>query len=381
MISTRTIRVDKRTKSLNEMSYKEKVILPKGVFGDCKIAKPICKKYSSEACEMYLRKTWEIHNRNLSVVPLVRMSSRNRSYGRDLQTIFTLDTAVSDNRKRNILRQCTSGLKYLHRHKIVHKNINPTNVIVSAPNSKGVEIIKLMSFGKVDESYLASEVLVDGKYGSESDIFALGCVFHFVIHNGQHPYASENTKDNIINGNAVGLEIQADSFLMITQMLHHNSSSRSGLNKILQNYYFWPAKKCLLFFKTACDACKMLNSNNEPSSIVLDELNSFHSLSIGYNDWRKVVSSDIYRNTKTQKRCFKNNTSDLIRAVSQSVSSENAFKVNHTKEDIWKIWSSKFPCLLPFVYSVLRNVSHNKLQRFYAKGTELPSFHKSVLGC
>ena len=156
-------------------------------------------------------------------------------------------------------------------------------------------------------------------------------------------------------------------------MIEHNPTDRCGLNAILSHYYFWPGKKCLLFVNAANRACKMLKENNDRT--LLDDLNAYHSISIGYKDWRRAVPFEIYRNQTTKK--FRNSTRDLIKAIANSPKCNNFQKSSNS---LWKIWSAKFPCLLPFIYGILQDVSHPPLRKFYQNNTELPKFHKLILG-
>ena len=158
-------------------------------------------------------------------------------------------------------------------------------------------------------------------------------------------------------------------------MIRHTPSDRCGLNSILSHYYFWPAKKCLSFFTAVNRTCKMLKQNNDRS--LLDDLNSFHSISIGYKDWRRAVPADIYRNRKYQKK-FRNVTTDLLQAISVSTKCNNF--ATRPSDELWDIWSSKFPCLLPFTYGVLQGVTHSPLKKFYQHNTDLPKFHNLLLG-
>jgi hypothetical protein len=178
--------------------------------------------------------------------------------------------------------------------------------------------------------------------------------------------------DNILNGNAAGLEIEGNSFLMIAQMIRHKPADRCGLNAILSNYYFWPAKKCLAFFNAACKTLKQTKDMG-----LKDDLNAFHSISIGYKDWRRAVSADIYRNRNYQRK-FRNVTSDLVLAIAISIRCNNF--TSRPSNALWNTWSQKFPCLLPFTYGILRDINSPSLRKFYQYNSDLPKFHNAILG-
>ncbi|KAF9224806.1 kinase-like protein [Gyrodon lividus] len=178
------------------------------------------------------------------------------------------DIAVSFDPKR-ALRQITSGLRHLHSLKIVHRDIKPQNILVSAPN-KGVSErdggrrMLISDFGlckklEVDQTsfvptaqgaqaagtvgwrapeILRGEVKLDdtlsddtsqSSRGSTStvvnggsstpnassgkstrltkavDIFASGCLFYYVLTNGSHPFGSKFERESNIIKNVKSL--------------------------------------------------------------------------------------------------------------------------------------------------------------------------------
>ncbi|KAF7292896.1 hypothetical protein MIND_01188700 [Mycena indigotica] len=176
------------------------------------------------------------------------------------------DIAIAFEPKR-ALRQITSGLKHLHGLKLVHRDIKPQNILVSAGTGRGgtkayrmlisdfglckkldvdqtsflptnhgtmaagtvgwraPEIlrgdVKLDEFGtSTDDSSVSSQGTI-GSNGSNAttgkptrltksvDIFALGCLFFYTLTNGGHPYGDRFEREaNIMKGtkNLSGLE-------------------------------------------------------------------------------------------------------------------------------------------------------------------------------
>ena len=125
-----------------------------------------------------------------------------------------------------ILKDCASGLSFIHSLNIVHRDLKPHNILVSQNNvakicdmglGKKLEISH-SSFGgtstyglrsmhlsptnpKSDSSndatgavgsvgWQANEVLQGGRLTKAVDIFSMGCVFYFILTRGKHPFGN-----------------------------------------------------------------------------------------------------------------------------------------------------------------------------------------------
>ena len=154
----------------------------------------------------------------------------------------------------DILRQIIGGVRYLHSLKIVHRDLKPQNILVAMPRGRpGSRALRLLisDFGlckKLDDNqssfrattahaagtsgWRAPELLVDDDkspvtQGADSqhtessepavvdpqtnrratraiDIFSLGCVFYYVLTEGNHPFDKDGKfmrEANIVKGN------------------------------------------------------------------------------------------------------------------------------------------------------------------------------------
>ena len=112
-----------------------------------------------------------------------------------------------------LTKQILSTVNYLHSKKIVHRCIEPNNILIEP--QKGLDTIKIIDFGTAkffdpkkimkeqfgDLLYKAPEIF-KGKYDSGVDIWAVGVIFYQMIA-GTHPFKVENdeeTMENIMKG-------------------------------------------------------------------------------------------------------------------------------------------------------------------------------------
>lgn len=139
-----------------------------------------------------------------------------------------------------ILLQMATGLQYIHSKELIHRDVKPGNILISAENPA---VIKFADFGLAKyvlnrkdevtwtmrqgtEGWMAPEVEIKSqnpsreekvKAGQKSDIFALGCVFFFFLVPGIHPFGNNKTeiKKNIKSGNQHGINVDSKWWLWL----------------------------------------------------------------------------------------------------------------------------------------------------------------------
>ena len=139
-----------------------------------------------------------------------------------------------------VLMQISTGLSYLHEKGIVHRNLKSQNILLQliTPN---IVLFKLADFGfgkqqrpiapEVDKCYTAPELLncdenVEPTF--ESDVWALGVIFHYVLSGGQRQFED---KPSVESRDWAAADL-------ITQLMHKDPKDRPKSCLVLYHPYF-----------------------------------------------------------------------------------------------------------------------------------------------
>ena len=103
-----------------------------------------------------------------------------------------------------ILKQVTEGLGFLHKKKIFHRELKPSNVFISRAVGDLRPMMKLGNFGiyrkagqqrllemSSSKSWLPAEAHDKFTFTAAMDLFALGLLFGFTLSRGRHPYGDD----------------------------------------------------------------------------------------------------------------------------------------------------------------------------------------------
>ena len=125
--------------------------------------------------------------------------------GKDLETLIT-QGSLSKPELLEALAQTCEGLAYAHERGVIHRDVKPSNILVTQ-QGKRIQA-KLTDFGValVDRSnlteqgvwmgtvnYMAPEYLDTGKATPSSDLFAVGVMLYEVLTGGRKPFTGETT--------------------------------------------------------------------------------------------------------------------------------------------------------------------------------------------
>ncbi|KAI9056342.1 hypothetical protein FKP32DRAFT_1586082 [Trametes sanguinea] len=281
------------------------------------------------------------------------------------------DIVVAFDPKR-ALRQITSGLRHLHALKIIHRDIKPQNILISYAK-KGVgenagHRMLISDFGlckklEYDQTsflptahgsmaagtvgwrapeILRGEVKLDDAGSDESqssrgsvgtptpgtpmgkptrltksvDIFALGCLYYYVLTNGLHPFGDRYEREFNILKNAKNLEglerfgeEGAEGVDLITRML---SPEAPDTTSCLLHPYFWDAGKRLTFLQDASDRFEIMCRDPKDANLVALERGAQDVVG---TDWHARLDKLFIENLGKFRKYDGRSVQDLLRAL------------------------------------------------------------------
>ncbi|XP_043209304.1 serine/threonine-protein kinase/endoribonuclease IRE1-like [Amphibalanus amphitrite] len=172
----------------------------------------------------------------------------------------------------SILRDSSNALEWLHEKSIVHRDIKPSNLML-VKSKKGEIVTKLADFGISKEmtatkiqmtagigtlDWMAPEAHTGGyQQGTEktADIFSLGCVFHFIIFSGKHPFGDLSDRmANIQQGKPCLANIEDPKSVsvatrhLIEEMLQIDPTERPSSTYVVNHPALWTTEKTKEFF-------------------------------------------------------------------------------------------------------------------------------------
>jgi len=197
-----------------------------------------------------------------------------------------------------VCRDVTTGLKELHRQKIIHRDIKPHNVLIFLEETSlgTIPKAKLTDFGlsrvmdkrpdgvttsrgnRGTDTYLPPEVYLhtegDMPFDLQPsfDIFSLGILLAFTMSKGRHIFAGSDGPSPIfippnIMRNNVNWELVSSPELtslrnLLRVMLAMSPAERSQVNVILEHPFFWDSKRTFDFILAVSNDIKNNATDN-----------------------------------------------------------------------------------------------------------------------
>lgn len=181
--------------------------------------------------------------------------------GGDLLNYVRKRKKLEEGEARVLFKQIIQGLGYIHKRKILHRDIKLDNILLDGKGRVKIAdfgVSKLVKSGDVmheqsgTPAYIAPEILKEEGYrGFKADIWSAGVVF-FAMLCGTVPFKASNMKElhkMIIKGKYnLKEEISPDAKHLLRQMLETDPSKRISIKKILEHPWILQADPQLEIF-------------------------------------------------------------------------------------------------------------------------------------
>ncbi|WWC69578.1 uncharacterized protein I206_103521 [Kwoniella pini CBS 10737] len=331
------------------------------------------------------------------------------------------ELAVALDRKK-ALTQITAGLKHLHGMKIIHRDIKPQNVLVSRGKDGALRML-VSDFGlarrldqgqssfaptannlagslgwrapecirgqvKLNEGVLfdptstfssssSSSLLDDNTPPIEDkdknnrltkavDLFALGCLYFWVLMSGEHPYGETyNRESNIVKGDMVNMENLSilgeegeEAKELIGRLLSLEPGSRPDTSECLVHPFFWNPGKRLSFLCDASDRFEIMeNDPPEPTLITLET----NANDVVGKDWYSKLDKTFTNNLGKYRKYKGNSVRDLLRAMRnkkhhyQDLEPSVKRHLGQLPNGFLHYFTSRYPKLFLHVHGVIKN--------------------------
>ncbi|WJX74639.1 non-specific serine/threonine protein kinase [Trifolium repens] len=175
-----------------------------------------------------------------------------------------------------LLRDVVFGMTYLHEEGYLHRNLNPSSILITTGKRLRAKISDFSVSRKLDGNMIlydnvtsnlgwqAPEVLRHQRQTRASDIFSRGCVFSFCLRDGQHPFGDGDDSeraDNILkNKKCITSAPEVED--IISKLLHPIPEQRPYVEDILLHPMFWSQEKRLQLFCDSGDELKFCRDAN-----------------------------------------------------------------------------------------------------------------------
>ncbi|KAG0199934.1 bifunctional endoribonuclease/protein kinase ire1 [Mortierella sp. GBA30] len=257
---------------------------------------------------------------------------------------------------------------------------------------KDDELLQVMVNGGADESSSLSSSSSQGTgVGSGTgtgkanrmtraiDIFSAGCVFYYVLTNGEHPFGDRYSRERNILLNRPNLEgldsmgqegVEAKD--LISKMIAHNPADRPDAFAVMHHPFFWSANKRLMFMQDCSDRFEIedrgVDTSSPPSSssdqqspsplLVKLEQNAKEILG---KDWYKVIDRTLVDNLGKYRKYDGNSVRDLLRALRnkkhhyQDLPPHVKRALGELPHGFLNYFTSRFPKLMLHLYYIVAN--------------------------
>jgi len=173
------------------------VYLAKDTWLDIKVAIKVPHKQSAELYKLLKEPRLQAALNHPNIVRMIAAEKENKIFfmvmeyvkGKTLEKILEKEKVLDCDKAIDLIRQIAQGVDHAHKNKIIHRDLRPSNIMVSEDGTA-----KITDFGTSawltnvpyastrigSPPYMAPEQFL-GKASYQSDVYSIGCIFYEMI--------------------------------------------------------------------------------------------------------------------------------------------------------------------------------------------------------
>eukprot|EP00293_Proteomonas_sulcata_P020599 CAMPEP_0184300394 /NCGR_PEP_ID=MMETSP1049-20130417/10813_1 /TAXON_ID=77928 /ORGANISM="Proteomonas sulcata, Strain CCMP704" /LENGTH=285 /DNA_ID=CAMNT_0026611099 /DNA_START=74 /DNA_END=931 /DNA_ORIENTATION=+ len=277
------------------------------------------------------------------------------------------------------------GVAYLHSLGIVHRDLKPGNVLLSIEGN-----IKISDMGlskRLDKEQSSFETLSAGTIGWRApelilgerctkavDIFAVGCIMHYLLTGGHHVFGERMMRDaNIVRDqpDTSRLAQHPEARDLVLQLVRREPKQRPTAAQALCHPFFWSQDKCLRFLLDCSDRVE----NETPTSDLVVSMDK-HGAEVFAGRWDAHLDPAFIATLLERRKYNYSSLRDLLRAIRNK---KNHFRelpqdvqtmIGTVPDGYMQHFRQKFPCIVLAMYSFVKeqqfDVSETIFQKYFA---------------
>ncbi|KAJ6239817.1 ire1-related [Anaeramoeba flamelloides] len=283
---------------------------------------------------------------------------------------FTQDN-IATNSLYRFLHQIVDGMVFLHDLRIVHRDLKPQNILVDQngiPKITDFSLCKNLKEGEKSFSnteravgtkgWQAQEVLLEKRVNPKIDVFALGCVFHYILTQGKHPFGENYEREINIRNEKPDLSPlmkMSEAYDLISWMIESDPNKRPTMKEVQKHPMFWDSNQKLNFLLNASDVLEF--EHNSSPLIKAFEKNGHR---IFGENWMDYFDELFLSQLKSYRNYNGNSLRDLLRIIRnkknhyKEMSKKLKLEIGSIPDGFLNYFLSQFPGLFIYVYHFSR---------------------------
>ncbi|KAI9142167.1 hypothetical protein BKA69DRAFT_1124149 [Paraphysoderma sedebokerense] len=253
-------------------------------------------------------------------------------------------------------------------------NSSSGNHTLTSTSSMTVSSTSTSTTATSDSVSSSSRLIAPTRITRSIDIFSMGCVFYYVLTNGDHPFGDRYIREVNILRNECSLDkldsLGDEGILardMISSMIHQDPENRPSASHLLHHPYFWNPSRRLAFLQDVSDRFEI--EEKDPPSPLLKALENNADEVIG--DWYRRIDKVLADNLGKYRKYNRGSVQDLLRAMRNKKHHYQDLPENVQKtlgplpHGFLNYFTSRFPKLFLHVYYVVALDEHLPFENIF----------------